>query len=176
MPRVSYDELPDHGRLWVFPATRDLTDVEADAFLGAVDDFLETWSAHGAPLRSARRLVDRRFLLVGVDIDAEAPSGCSIDALVNRLRALGGELDVSVIDHAPVWYRAESGDVRALSRAAFGQLAREGGVDAGVPVFDTSLTKVGEERAGGLEKPARESWHGKVFFPASAGKGIPTAG
>lgn len=89
MPRVPFEELPDHGRLWVFPATRELSEAEADACLGAVDDFLSTWSAHGAALRSGRELRDQRFLLVGVDVDAEAPSGCSIDALVNRLRALG---------------------------------------------------------------------------------------
>jgi len=100
MPRVPFEQLPDHGRLWVFPATRDLSDTEAATFLGAVDDFLSSWSAHGQPLLSGRELRDGRFLLVGVDVDAEAPSGCSIDALVNRLRALSSELGVAVIDHA----------------------------------------------------------------------------
>ena len=105
MPRVPFDELPDHGRLWVFPASRTLTAEEAATLLAAVDDFLSMWAAHGASLRSARELTEDRFLLVGVDVDAEAPSGCSIDALVNRLKALGGELDVSLIDHSPLWYR-----------------------------------------------------------------------
>ncbi|HSH74101.1 MAG TPA: hypothetical protein VLA09_00240, partial [Longimicrobiales bacterium] len=73
MPRVPFEELPDHGRLWVFPADRDLTDEEASTCLDAVDEFLAGWSAHGAPLTSGRRLVERRFLLVGVDVDAESP-------------------------------------------------------------------------------------------------------
>ncbi|HUF76732.1 MAG TPA: hypothetical protein VMM35_10670 [Longimicrobiales bacterium] len=174
MPRVPFEELPEHGRLWVFPASRDLADAEADAFLAAVDDFLASWSAHGAPLRSGRKLLERRFLLVGVDVDAEAPSGCSIDALVNRLRALGGELDVTLIDHAPVWYRADDGDVRAVSRKGFRALAEEGSLGPDVVVFDTSLTKVGQERAGELERSAAESWHGKAFFaahPAMATRG-----
>jgi hypothetical protein len=171
---MPFEELPDHGRLWVFPASRDLADAEAEAFLGAVDDFLSSWSAHGAPLRSARKLVDARFLLVGVDVDAEAPSGCSIDALVTRLRALGGELDVSLIDHAPVWYRAADGDVRVLSRKGFRALAEQGSVGPDVHVFDTSLTTIGQERAGELERSAAESWHGKAFFaahPAMATRG-----
>jgi len=174
MPRVPFEELPDHGRLWVFPASRDLADAEAEAFLGAVDDFLAAWSAHGAPLRSGRKIQERRFLLVGVDVDAEAPSGCSIDALVNRLRALGGELDVTLVDHSPVWYRAADGDVRAVSRKDFRALTEEGSVGPHVLVFDTSLTKVGQERAGELERPAVESWHGKAFFaahPAMATRG-----
>lgn len=168
MPRVPFEELPDHGRLWVFPASRDLADDEAEAFLAAVDEFLATWSAHGAPLRSGRKLMLRRFLLVGVDVDAEAPSGCSIDALVNRLRGLGMELGVTLVDHAPVWFRAAAGDLRTVSRKEFRALAEAGSVGPDVIVFDPSMTKVEQERAGGLERPAAEAWHGKAFFATGA--------
>ncbi len=170
MPRATFDELPDHGRLWVFPASRDLDDTEAQACLEAVDDFLAAWSAHGAPLTSARDLVGRRFLLVGVDVDAEAPSGCSIDALVNRLRAWGHEHDLALVDHAPVWYRTPEGDVRSVTRKEFRSLVRKGALGPQVHVFDTSLTKVGQWRAGELERPAAQSWHGKAFFAAQAAR------
>lgn len=165
MPRVDFTELPPHGRLWVFPASRDLTEPEAGACLEAVDEFLATWSAHGAPLRAARELRDRRFLMVGVDVDAEAPSGCSIDKLVNRLKALGADMGVDLVDHAPVWYR-EGNAVRTVGRAEFRALAAAGKISARVPVFDTSLTKVSQAREGALERPASETWHGKAFFGA----------
>jgi hypothetical protein len=168
MPRVSFAELPDHGRLWVFPASRELTDVEARACLDAVDDFLATWSAHGAPLRSARELIEQRFLLVGVDVDAEAPSGCSIDALVNRLRALGESMGVVLIDHASVWFRDGSA-VRTVARSEFRRLAGGGDVSPDVEVYDTTLTRVGDFREGKLARPATETWHGKTFFRAHAG-------
>jgi len=163
MPRIPFEELPDHGRLWVFPLTRDLTDEERASTLGVVDAFLDQWAAHGVPLRSGRRLADGRFLLVGVDIDAEAPSGCSIDALVNRLRALGTELGVSFIDHAPIWYRDVDG-IRTVSRADFRALVEGGAATSDTPVFDTSLTKVAEARDGELERPASDAWHGRVYF------------
>lgn len=163
MPRIDFEQLPDHGRLWVFPLSRLLTDDEARRAMAVVDDFLGQWAAHGSPLRSARELRDGRFLLVGVDVDAEAPSGCSIDALVNRLRALGGEMGATFIDHGPVWFRSE-GEIRTATRPGFKSLAEAGEVTPDTPVFDTSLTKVAELRGGGLEKPARESWHGRAFF------------
>jgi len=167
MPQVPFEELPNHGRLWVFPATRDLSEAEADRCLEAVDDFLASWSAHGAPLRSGRELRDQRFLLVGVDVDAEAPSGCSIDALVNRLRGLGSELEVGLIDHGPVWFR-EDGVVRTEPRAAFRRLADDGDVGPEVIVVDTTLTSIGQLREGALERPAADTWHGRAFFKASA--------
>ena len=168
MPRVTFDALPDHGKLWIFPAQRPLDDAEADALLDAVDAFLEGWAAHGHPLHSARTLEARRFLVVGVDEDVEAPSGCSIDALVNRLRALGDELQVGLIEHGPVWYRVGE-EVRTVGRRAFRSLAEEGVVDPDTVVFDTTLTRVGDFRAGLLERPAGKSWHGRAFFKEQVG-------
>ena len=167
MPRIPFEQLPEHGRLWVFPLSRNLSDDERTTVLGEVDAFLAQWAAHGAPLRSGRELREDRFLLVGVDEDAEAPSGCSIDALVNRLRAIGRELDVSFIDHAPVWFRGKGG-VRTVSRPGFKKLAADGTVSRETHVFDTSLTRLSDLRAGVFERPASETWHGRTFFRESA--------
>ncbi len=148
--------------MWVFPAERALQAAEADALLTEVDDFLDGWAAHGAPLRSSRQFVADQFLIVGVDEDVEAPSGCSIDALVNRLRALGDGMGVVLIQHAPIWYR-DGDDVAVVSRADFKARARAGDVDLDTPVIDTSLTRIGDLRSGKLERPAREAWHGRAF-------------
>lgn len=170
MPRVEFDKLPDHGRLWVFPSSRALDAGEAARTMDVVDDFLAQWAAHGVPLRSARSLHEARFVLVGVDVDAESPSGCSIDALVNRLRAHGDEIGATFIDHSPVWFRG-NGEIRTASRPAFKALAEAGDVTPDTVVFDTSLTTVAEARSGALEKPARESWHGRAFFKLASRQG-----
>jgi hypothetical protein len=165
MPRVPFDTLPDHGRLWVFPASRTLTEAEQARLLAEVDDFLEGWAAHGQPLRASREMVDATFLLVGVDVDAAAPSGCSIDALVHRLEDLARSLGITLNDHTPVRYRAADG-IRSLSRGDFRALADAGEVGPDVSVFDTTLTTVGQRREGGLEGPASERWHARAFFKA----------
>lgn len=163
MPHVPFQDLPDDGRLWVFPASRTLSEEEASTLLEVVDRFLEGWAAHGAPLRSGRELRERRFLLVGVDEHTEAPSGCSIDALANSLQAAADPFGVKLLDHAPVWYR-DGEEIRMASRPEFRALATSGELDAGVRVFDTTLTRIGAAREGRLERPARETWHGRAFF------------
>jgi hypothetical protein len=163
MPRVDFSRLPDHGRVWVFPASRRLESPEVERLLSEVDGFLDDWAAHGVPLRSARKLSDRQFRLVGVDEDAEAPSGCSIDALVNRLKELGSGLGVTLVEHGPVWFR-DGPEVRTASRPEFRRLVGEGRVTPDTPVFDTSLTRLAELRSRGLECPAQQSWHGRAFF------------
>jgi hypothetical protein len=168
MPRIDFSAVPDHGRVWVFPSSRRLSDAEAARLLAEVDGFLGTWSAHGAPLLSGRELREGQFLLVGVDVDAETPSGCSIDALVGRLRETGRELGLELVEHTPVWYR-EGDEVRMVSRADFRALAASGAVEPETRVFDTTHTRLSALRTQGLERPARESWHGRAYFAHRAG-------
>ena len=163
MARIPFDDLPDHGRLWVFPSNRTLSDKEAQIFMGTVSSFLDTWAAHGVPLRCAAELRDNQFLLVGVDIDSELPSGCSIDSLVNQLRNVGADIGVSVVDHTPVWYR-NGAEIHAVSRAEFRAMAEAGTVTSTTTIFDSSLTTVHQLRDGNLERPASDAWHGRVFF------------
>lgn len=168
MPLVPLSRLPDSARLWVFGADRPLGVAEEDRLLEVVDEFLVGWSAHGDPLTVGREWRRSRFLLVAVDDAQIPPSGCSIDALVRSLRALEGELGVSLVDKAPVWYVVR-GEIMTASRSGFRVLAERGEVGLGTHVFDLSLTRLGRVREGGFELPARESWHGEAFFGRRTG-------
>ncbi|MDH5805080.1 MAG: hypothetical protein OEZ54_07835 [Gemmatimonadota bacterium] len=165
MPKVSFEEIPDTGKLWIFAADRVLASEEESTLLAAVDAFLEHWAAHDVPLRCARDWRYSQFLFVAVDEDVEAPSGCSIDAMTGDLRSIESKLGVVLIDNSPVLYR--SGDAtRRVTRAEFKTLAAQGEVGPDTIVFNNTITQVGRLRAGEWEGPASHSWHGKVFFPA----------
>jgi hypothetical protein len=163
MSTVTFAELPDHARLWVFAAERPLGPHEANRLLAAVDAFLETWHAHQVPLTCARDWRHDRFLLVGVDEQAAGVSGCSIDALVRTMRALGQDLGVNLLDHAAVFYRAGN-QVQRLDRDGFARAAAEGLVSPETTVFDNTVGTIGQLRAGGWERTAATSWHQRAFF------------
>ena len=163
MPRIAFDELPEDARVWIFSAARKLTGPERTRLLSEVDAFLDQWGAHATPLTAGRDLVYGRFLFVAVDQRAAGPSGCSIDALVRRMKALQEELGVELVDHAPVLFRRGEEIVRA-PREAFAALAEAGEVGPGTTVFDNTLTTLGDVRAGRWEVPASASWHARAFF------------
>lgn len=158
MPPASFDALPGDARIWIFAADRPLEPGERERITGAVDGFLETWNAHGTPLRGAREWRYDRFLLVGVDESAAPPSGCSIDALVRVFKELERELDVALLDRSPVWYR-DGGRIECVSRSEFRELASSGAVGPETVVFNGSVTRMDELREGGWELLAGESWH-----------------
>ena len=166
MPYVPFDTLPDSSRVWVFGSERTLDDSESARLLGEVDRFLEHWQAHGHPLFSGRDWREGRFLTVAVDQTTAGASGCSIDGLHRALHALESSLDTTLLVGGTVFYRGTDGEVRAVTRADFAALARDGEIGADTAVFDLSLETLGEWRER-FEQPARLSWHSR-WLPEGA--------
>jgi hypothetical protein len=165
MPRIAFDDLPPRARLWIFSASRPLSEAEGQRVLAEVDAFIERWAAHGTPLTAGRDLRYGQFVFIAVDVDAADASGCSVDALVRRMRQLGEVLGVELVNNAPVMYR--DGDaITRVPRERFAELVDAGVVALDSVVFDNTLTSVGDLRAGRWELPAGEAWHRRAFFPA----------
>ena len=163
MPRVGFEQLPEHARLWIFAAQRELDDPERARVLEEVDRFIDQWKAHDVPLTAARDWRQGRFLMIGVDEEAAGLSGCSIDALVRRMKVVQEDLGVELVDNAPVLFK-NGGTIERVSRERFAELAEAGAVSLETPVFNNTLTRVGDLRAGRWEVRAEDSWHRQAFF------------
>lgn len=174
MSLIEFDQLPDDSRLWIFGTRDEPRPRQTAELLGAVATFLEGWAAHRSQLDAGFTWTDRRFLHVGVDESATAASGCSIDALVGRLRELEEELGLSLVDSSPVWFRDafEEETIRCVGRDAFRALGREGTVDGDTVVFDLTVDRVSDVRTGAWERPAAESWHA-ALLPEEASSRAP---
>lgn len=149
--------------MWIFAAGRALDAAEQERLLAQVDRFIGQWAAHDVPLTAGRELRYDRFLFVAVDQRTAGPSGCSIDALVRRMKELEQELGVALVDHAPVVFRAGD-EIRRVRRDQFAELASAGEVGPRTTVFDNTLTRLGDVRAGRWETPAANAWHARAFF------------
>lgn len=163
MPRVSFDQLPPDARLWIFPASRALSDDEQQRVLAEADAFIDQWMAHGVPLNAARDVRHNQFVLIGVDESAAGASGCSVDALVRRMARLQAVLGLELVENGPVLYR-NGQRIERVSRDRFADLASRGEVNLETVVFDNTLARVGDLRTGRWEVRAAEAWHARAFF------------
>ena len=161
MPIVQFGTLPDSARVWVFASDRELTGAAADTLLAAVDQFLSEWKAHGMPLRCAREWRDDRFLAIGVDIEAENASGCSIDGLFRTLQQLERAIGSRLVGGGRVFYRVGS-EIRAATRDEFIDRIKRGEVRGETPVFDTSVTAANAWRTK-FEQSAGSGWTAPYF-------------
>lgn len=168
MPAIDFEALPDDARLWVFGAEHELTPAAVDALLREVDAFLMNWSAHGAPLWCAREWRDGRFLAIGVDQSSAGASGCSIDGMFRVLQLLRPSIGANLLPGNRVYWRDHSGRVQSAQRSEFLRLAEFGEITGNTLVFDTAITTAADWRAR-FERPARETWHGRLIEKAEGG-------
>ena len=159
--------LPDDARLWVFTAAAPLDDATRSALIERVGAFLTQWDSHGRPVPGEAEVLHDHFLTVTAHL-AGGVSGCGIDKLVHAVEAAGAQLGIEWVDGLHLAYRDADGTVQVVPRPTFRSLVRDGLVTADTPVFVTTLDTLGDLRAGGLERPAGEAWHSRVFrIPAS---------
>ena len=162
MPLVNFSSLPADARVWVFACDRTLTEDETGPLLAQVDAYLAEWKAHGTPLRCARTWLHDRFLAVGIDPTVEQASGCSVDDLFRRLRAIGDGLGTRVVSGGQVFYRDAQGRVQSASRVEFSALAARGDVTGDTIVFDTSLIQADDWRDR-FERRAADAWTAELL-------------
>lgn len=164
MPIVPFETLPDSARIWIFASDRPVHGAAADTLLAEVDRFLADWRAHGVPLRNARDWRDDRFLTIGVDVNEENASGCSIDGLFRTLQALQREIGAQLVGGGRVFYRTRN-DIEAVTREQFAERVQRGEVTGDAAVFDPSLTDLGSWRAKFVQ-PAAKAWTARYFAPS----------
>lgn len=149
-------------RIWIYQASRELTDGEATRILAELEKFTSQWRAHGTPLAAKAEVRHRRFVILMVDDTVAPPSGCSIDKSVHLLKEIEQELGISLFDRLQVAYR-DAGVIKAVPQQEFEQLIRVGKVTGDTVVFNNLVASY-PELATHWEVPLRESWHARAFL------------
>lgn len=162
MSLKSFTSLPDHSRLWVFPSSSALTASQREALAASLEKALAGWNAHGSEVRWGYTFVEDRFLMVAVDEDAAALTGCSIDSAVHAMQAIETSHHLTLTDSHRVFFRGPQG-IEVASRAEFEELAAGGRVTLNTSVFDTVIASLGALRSGQWELAAKDSWHAHAF-------------
>jgi hypothetical protein len=162
MPVVSFTQLPDDARVWIFGTVSPVDDIDAGRMLAEVDAFLLQWKAHGHPLTAARDWRDERFLVIGVDQQSEGASGCSIDGLFRILQGLERAIGSSLVSGGRVFYRDGLQLVHSITRQEFETMAKRLEVGPDTLVFDTTLTTADAYRTA-FEGPVSAGWHATLL-------------
>ena len=153
MPRRDLKQLSDDAYIWIFGVSPALDEAGEVKMLQRVDAFLDKWAAHGAPIDSARDLIEGTFLVIAAAKTSER-SGCSIDRLFGTLRQLESDLGVAILDANRVFFRHGDGRADSMTRSEFRDKA-----DAHTIVFDTTVESLREIRSHAWERRAEDSWH-----------------
>lgn len=158
---VPFSTLPDHARVWIYPASRPFTVSEKEEISETLTQFLNQWAAHGSPLKTAFDLPYDRFIVIGLDEEVHGASGCSIDASVRLIQQLEAKFDVILLDKMNVCYR-EKEQILYTPLKEFRKLAKSPKVNLDTIVFNNLVVDKAEYESI-WEVPAYDSWHARFI-------------
>ncbi len=158
---MSYKNLPDNTRVWVYQCNRSLNKNEVDSIKEQGADFLKKWSAHGAKLDAAFEVLHNQFIALFVDEEQAKATGCSIDRSVRLIKSFEREFSVKLFDRDCVAYRSGK-DISVLSSREFINKVRNGELNPDTIVFN-NLVSTKKEFETKWEVPLKESWHSKLI-------------
>ena len=95
---ISFEQLPDQSRVWVYQANRRLRANEIEQISSFLTHEMNAWAAHGAPLNASFEIRFNQVVIVAVNEDVNEASGCSIDASTRWFKSLGDLLHVDFFD------------------------------------------------------------------------------
>ena len=158
---VPFEEMPKSARIWIYQANRKMTHDEVATANELLTSFVENWAAHSTPLKASYQLKYSRFIILAVDQEYHAASGCSIDASVKIIQDLEQKFGIDLLDKMNVTYK--TGEFIAhKSLIDFKKMAKEKAVNANTIVFNNLVNTI-EEFEEFWEVPAGESWHSRFF-------------
>ena len=158
---VPFEDLPLESRIWIYQSNRKFTDDEIIEIENELSQFLSSWSAHGASLECSFQLKYNRFIIIAVNQEVQANTGCSIDASVAFIQTLEQKYNVDLLDKMNVAFK-QGEFITYKTLLEFKKLAKEKAVSGNTIVFNNLVNSI-EEWNENWEVPANESWHSRFF-------------
>lgn len=99
---VPFEDMPAQSRVWIYPASRQLTGQEIAAAGKMLKEFCEQWKAHGHPLHTSFTISFDRFIILAANEQMASASGCSIDSSVHTIQKIGEFLKIDLFDRTQI--------------------------------------------------------------------------
>lgn len=153
--------ISENSRVWIYQSDRPLGREEQIEVQKILNEFTSQWLAHGYPLVAAGEIRNDRFIILSVDEQQVAATGCAISASVKLMQEIEKRFDINLFDRFNIAYRDQN-QIRAASREEFENLMRTGVVTGDTMVFN-NLIENRKQLETSWEIPLKHSWHAQVF-------------
>ena len=158
---IPFEELPEESRIWIYQSNRKFSDAEISEIDTDLKLFLENWAAHGTSLESSYELRYNRFIIIAVNQDVQAATGCSIDSSVEFIQSLEKKYNVDLLDKMNVTFK-QGEHIAHKPLIDFKKMVKDKSVTENTIVFNNLINTV-QEYNESWEVSALDSWHSRFF-------------
>jgi hypothetical protein len=162
MNRHLLDDLPGDAQLWIYCFDQEMDASTRDSVVRDLYEFVVGWTSHDEPVRGAFEIVDDRFVMLAGYCEAGL-GGCSIDGSVGVIRSFKEKYGLDGFNRDLVFYRRADGAIDTMTRDEFQEAIDAGRIGVKTVVFDATITKIEELRAGRFETTFDKAWHARAF-------------
>jgi len=158
---VTFDKISDESRIWIFQSNQLISDLDIESLEKKIEVFLSSWTSHGDQLMVASKIKYNLFIIIALDQSCSTASGCSIDKLVNFIKNIENEYQISLLDRLDISYR-DKNKISVLRLDDFKRKILEKKINNDTIVFN-NLINLKSDLDYNWEIPINRSWHQKLI-------------
>lgn len=140
---TAINDLPSSTRTWIYQVNRMLSSTEIEIIKSALTEFCQQWAAHGQPLESNFEIRENRFVILLVNEESHAASGCSIDGSVRVMKGLQQQLGIDFFDRTQIAFYND-GQITTYSLAEVKKALADGRLSNQSLTFNTLASSKAE--------------------------------
>ena len=159
---VTFDKISDDSRIWIFQSNQLISNIDIESLEKKIDAFLSSWTSHGDQLMVASKIKYNLFIIIALDESCSTASGCSIDKLVNFIKNIENEYQISLLDRLDLSYR-DKNKISVLRLDDFKRKILEKKINNDTIVFN-NLINLKSDLTDNWEIPLNRSWHQKLII------------
>ncbi len=151
-----FDTFSPQSRVWIFQTTQALSAEEVQTIQLQLTTFMKEWTAHQMQLTASFGIYFQHFLVISIDQKGNHATGCSLDALHQKIASLGETLGKDFFDRLsiPVW---KGDQISFQSKKSILQGLASGELTPDTRILDQTIQVLGEWKDRWIT-PISRSW------------------
>jgi hypothetical protein len=148
------------SRVWTYVISKELSVDEINKMNTEGNLFVNGWTAHEQKLTADFEIFKNRIIVVKVNEDLHAASGCSIDKLTRFIKDLEKEYSIELTNRFLVAIKQDQ-NLEIVHASKIKDLLKEKQISENTIIYNTSLSNSSELM--GWELPLKNTWLSKYL-------------
>ena len=148
------------NRAWTYIINKELSPEDIHSLQEEGEGFVKGWTAHEQQLSGSFTIYKNRIIVVKVNENVNAASGCSIDKLTRFIKQAEVKHGIELMNRLLVAYK-NNDEISVVHSSKIKDLLKEGALNENTVIYNTAIAN--QEELNNWEQPLKESWLNKYL-------------
>jgi hypothetical protein len=158
------EDFSDNSKVWIYQSSRLFLISEALEMEDLLQQFVESWNSHGAPVKGFANLFFGRYIIFMADETATGVSGCSTDSSVRIIKEIEKKFQVDMFNRQLLNFILKD-KIEQLPLSQVQYAIDNKFIDENSLYFDNTITTKKQLETQWIV-PAGQSWLKRMFVTA----------